>query len=66
VSFITGLLFGFAPACFTARAQPAEALRGANRTTRDSLSLSQKSLVVVQATLSVVLLTCAGLLARSL
>ncbi len=66
VSLLTGLLFGSAPAWFASRTQPAEALRGANRTTRDSSSLSQKSLVVVQATLSVVLLTGAGLLTRSL
>jgi predicted permease len=66
VSLVTGLLFGTAPAWFAARAQPAEALRGANRTTRDGSSLSQKSLVVVQAALSVVLLTGAGLLTRSL
>lgn len=66
VSLLTGLLFGTAPAWFASRANPAAALHGANRTTRDSSSLSQKSLVVVQATLSVVLLTGAGLLTRSL
>ena len=66
VSLLTGLLFGSAPAWFASHAQPAEALRGTNRTTRDSSSLSQKSLVVVQATLSVVLLSGAGLLTRSM
>ncbi|MFZ0743454.1 MAG: ABC transporter permease [Terracidiphilus sp.] len=66
VSLLTGLLFGSAPAWFASHAQPAEALRGANRSTRDSSSLSQKSLVVVQATLSVVLLAGAGLLTRSM
>jgi predicted permease len=66
VSLLTGLLFGVAPAWFTSRAQPAEALRGINRTTRDSSSLPQKSLVVVQATLSLVLLAGAGLLTRSM
>jgi predicted permease len=66
VSLITGLLFGTAPAWLTSKAQPADALRGANRSTRDGASLSQKSLVVVQATLSVVLLSGAGLLARSM
>src|SRR6202012_4946238 len=45
---------------------PAEALRGANRTTRDPASLSQKVLVIVQATISVVLLAGAGLLTHSL
>ncbi len=66
VSLLTGLLFGTAPAWLTSKAQPADALRGANRSTRDGASLSQKSLVVVQATLSVVLLSGAGLLTRSL
>lgn len=66
VSLLTGVLFGVAPAWFTSHADPAEALRGANRSTRDRTSLSQKALVVVQATLSVVLLAGAGLLTRSL
>jgi predicted lysophospholipase L1 biosynthesis ABC-type transport system permease subunit len=66
VSLFTGLLFGTAPAWLTSHAQPADAMRGANRSTRDSSSLSQKGLVVVQATLSVVLLTGAGLLTLSL
>ena len=65
VSLITGVLFGTAPAWLASHADPAEALRGANRTTRDSSSISQKILVIVQATLS----WCsrgAGLLTRSL
>ncbi len=66
VSLLTGVLFGAAPAWFSSHTDPAEALRGANRSTRDTTSFSQKSLVVVQATLSVVLLTGAGLLTRSL
>jgi predicted permease len=66
VSLLTGVLFGVAPAWFTSRADPAEALRGANRSTRDHASFSQKALVIVQATLSVVLLAGAGLLTRSL
>ena len=66
VSLITGLLFGSAPAWFTSHAEPADVLRGVNRSTRDRSSFSQKSLVVVQATLSIVLLTGAGLLTRSM
>jgi predicted permease len=66
LSLITGVLFGTAPAWLASRANPAEALRGINRTTRDSSSLSQKILVIVQATLSVVLLAGAGLLTDSL
>jgi len=66
LSLVTGALFGMAPAWLATHADPAEALRGANRSTRDRTSWSQKTLVVVQATLSVVLLTGAGLLTRSL
>ena len=66
LSLVTGVIFGTAPAWLTSHADPAEALRGANRSTRDTSSLSQKILVIVQATLSVVLLAGAGLLTRSL
>jgi predicted permease len=66
VSLLTGVLFGVAPAWFTSHADPAEALRGANRSTRDRATFSQKALVVLQATLAVVLLAGAGLLTRSL
>jgi predicted permease len=66
LSLVTGVLFGTAPAWLASRAEPAEALRGANRTTRDRSSLSQKILVIVQATFSVVLLAGAGLLTHSL
>jgi predicted permease len=66
VSLITGMLFGTAPAWLASHADPADALRGANRSTHDRTSLSQKILVIFQATLSVVLLAGAGLLTRSL
>jgi predicted permease len=66
LSLLTGVIFGTAPAWLTSHADPADALRGANRSTRDKSSLSQKILVIVQATLSVVLLSGAGLLTRSL
>jgi predicted permease len=66
MALLTGLLFGTAPAWFAARTNPAVVLHGVGRSTRDSRALPQKALVVVQATLSVVLLTGAGLLTRSL
>jgi predicted permease len=66
LSLFTGALFGTAPAWLATHADPAEALRGANRSTKDRASFSQKTLVVVQAALSVVLLAGAGLLTRSL
>jgi len=66
VSLLTGILFGAGPAWLSSHAQPAEVLRGVNRSTRDHSSLPQKSLVVFQAALSVVLIAGAILMVRSL
>lgn len=66
VSLLTGVLFGVAPAWMMAHANPIEALRGANRSTGQGSSLMQKSLVVIQAAVSLVLLCAAGLLTQSL
>jgi predicted permease len=66
VSLLTGVVFATAPAWLSLHAQPAEALRGVNRTTRDRASFPQKTLVIFQVALSVVLITSAVLLARSL
>ena len=66
LSLLTGLLFGVAPAWVTSHSQPAEALRGSNRSTNDRSGWVQRSLVVLQAALSLVLLVGAGLMAKSL
>jgi predicted permease len=66
LALITGVLFGAAPAWFATRTHPAEALRGASRSTSDRSSFARKALLVVQATLSVVLVAGATMLARSL
>ncbi len=69
VSLATGILFGVGPALLSSHAQPAEALRGMARgdgAHRDRISFSQKSLVVFQAALSVVLLAAAILTTKSL
>ncbi len=66
VSLLTGVLFGVVPAWFASHSDPAEALHGANRSTREASTLSQKLLVIGQAALSLVLLACAGLLVTSL
>jgi predicted permease len=66
VSLVTGVLFGVAPAWLSSHAQPAEELRGANRSTRDRSSLPQRSLVVFQAALALVLLAGAILMTRTL
>jgi macrolide transport system ATP-binding/permease protein len=63
---VTGILFGVAPAWIAARAQPGDALRSTTRTTTARASLLQRSLVVLQAALSLVLLVGAGLFAQSL
>jgi predicted permease len=66
LSLVTGVLFGLAPALMAARTQPIEALRANARTTAHGASLLQRSLVVLQAALSLVLLVVAGLFAQSL
>ncbi|MGB6130760.1 MAG: ABC transporter permease [Acidobacteriaceae bacterium] len=66
ISLLTGMLFGAAPAWMTAHADPIDALRGANRSTRHSGLWTQKILVVAQAAVSLALLCAAGLLIRSL
>jgi putative ABC transport system permease protein len=50
----------------TSRADPVEALRGAGRSVGAGRSWAQKSLVIVQVALSLVLLSAAALLAGSL
>jgi predicted permease len=66
VCLLTGILFGVAPAWMTAHADPADALRGAHRSTAHAAGWTQKTLVVTQAALSLVLLCAAGLLTESL
>jgi predicted permease len=65
VSAVTGILFGIAPALMASRLNPAEALHGANRTT-GNISGLQRALVILQAALSVALLSTSGLLIVSL
>ena len=66
VCIVTGILFGIAPAWIAARTQPADALRSTSRTTTAKAPLLQRSLVVLQAAISLVLLIGAGLFAQSL
>ena len=65
LSLLTGVLFGVAPAWIAAQAEPVEALQSGSRTTGGA-TLLQRSLVVVQAALSLVLLVGAGLFSQSL
>ena len=66
LSLTTGMIFGVLPAWMSSQANPADALRGVSRSTRDRSSLPQRSLIVFQCALSLVLLIGAGLLTRSL
>lgn len=66
ISFLTGIVFGIVPAWITSRSDPAEALRGLSRGTRDRASLPQKSLIIFQAALSLVLLVGSALLTKTL
>ena len=66
VALATGIIFGAAPAWFATRTSPLEALRGAGRSTSDHSSFARKTLLIVQAALSVVLVAGATMLARSL
>lgn len=66
LALLTGIIFGAAPAWFATRTDPAEALRGSGRATRDRSTVARKTLLIVQATLSVVLVAGATMLARSL
>jgi putative ABC transport system permease protein len=66
ISVLTGILFGIAPAWMTSHVDPVEALRGSNRSVRGGGSIAQKTLVIAQAAVSLVLLSAAALLGQSL
>jgi predicted permease len=66
LALVTGILFGAAPAWFATRTDPIDALRGAGRSTGDHGSITRKTLVVVQAAMSVVLVVGSIMLGRSL
>jgi predicted permease len=71
VSVITGLIFGIAPAWMTSQAEPMKAIRGPSYTEGVNRSVlgsawAQKMLVIVQAAVSLVLLSAAAMLGQSL
>jgi predicted permease len=66
LALITGVVFGAAPAWLATRTSAAEALRGSGRSTASRSSLATRSLLVLQAALSVVLVAGATMLGRSL
>lgn len=75
LSIMTGVVFGMAPAWMTSHAEPAEAMRGANRSVGCNqgadrsvfgTAAAQRTLVIVQVAVSLVLLSAAAMLGRSL
>lgn len=71
ISVITGLIFGVAPAWITTQADPMAAMRGASRSVGINRGVfgsagAQKMLVIVQAAVSLVLLSAAAMLGQSL
>jgi predicted permease len=66
VSLATGVIFGITPAWMATHVNPVDALRGANRATRNPGSIPRRTLVVFQAALSLVLLSASGLLTGAL
>ena len=66
MSVMTGVIFGIVPAWITSHEDPIEALRGANRSVGGNRSWAQRSLVIAQVAMSLVLLSAAALLGQSL
>jgi predicted permease len=66
VSVLTGVVFGITPAWMTSHTDPANALRGTGRAIGAGRSWAQKALVIAQIAVSVILLSAAALLGRSL
>lgn len=66
ISLLTGVAFGAVPAWMATRIDAIEALRGANRSTARAGTLPRKALVVLQAAISLALLSAAGLLTATL
>ena len=65
LSVVTGIVFGIAPAWMASQSAPIDAMQGTNRTVGRSRHWAQQALLVAQAALSLVLLSAAAMLGRS-
>lgn len=65
VSVATGIAFGIAPAFVTSRADPIEALSGSSRVVGGNRHWAQKTLVIAQAAMTLILLSAAAMLGRT-
>ena len=66
MAMITGVVFGMAPAWMTSQADPMDALRGVNRSAGARRHWAQNTLVIGQTAVSLILLSAAVMLGRSL
>jgi predicted permease len=66
LSLVTAAVFGTAPAMLASRSDPMDAMRGAGRSTAERGTRLRQTLIALQVAVSLVLVTCAGLLGRSL
>ena len=66
LSIVTGVVAGTVPAWFASRTDPIDSMRGATRTMGSGAALPQKTMVVLQTTISLVLVAIAGMLTHSI
>ena len=66
LSIVTGLIAGMVPAWLASRTDPLVSMRGAGRTMGGDAGLPQKTMVVMQTAISLVLVAIAGMLTHSI
>ncbi|MFZ0631335.1 MAG: ABC transporter permease [Acidobacteriaceae bacterium] len=66
LSILTGVMAGTVPAWFASHTDPMVSMRGATRTMGVGAGLPQKAMVIVQTTISLVLVAVAGMLTHSI